>query len=115
MRKVVFFIALISFVITDNQKPVIGILTLPSDQSGYPEDKYSYFPASYVKHMEAAGAMIVPIPWDLSYEELEFYLERVNGIFFTGGGTELNITIPSPGYNYNKFIDTAAFIFEKAI
>jgi hypothetical protein len=32
-----------------NQRPVIGILTLPSDLSDYPSSDYSYLVASYVK------------------------------------------------------------------
>jgi gamma-glutamyl hydrolase len=39
----------------------------------------------------------------------------VNGVLFTGGATELNVNVSSPGYTYNKFMDTAAFIFEKAL
>lgn len=65
--------------------------------------------------MESAGAIVVPIHWDSTYDEIDFLLARVNGILFTGGATELNVNVSSPGYTYNKFLDTAAFIFEKAL
>jgi gamma-glutamyl hydrolase len=39
----------------------------------------------------------------------------VNGILFTGGDTELYLNNSSPGYTYNKFVDTASFIFMKAL
>jgi hypothetical protein len=32
-----------------SQRPVIGILTIPSDYDEYPSSEYSYFPAKYVK------------------------------------------------------------------
>ena len=36
----------------DVLKPVIGILTNPSDVKGFDPAKYSYFPSSYVKWIE---------------------------------------------------------------
>ena len=38
-------------------------MTWPSEDTsiGYPPSEYSYFPASYVKYLEAAGATIIPI------------------------------------------------------
>lgn len=42
-------------------RPVIGILTLPSDLKDFSSASYSYIPTSYVKWIEAAGAMVIPI------------------------------------------------------
>jgi len=43
--------------------------------------------ASYVKWIESAGALVVPIHWDASYEELDNLFNSVNGMLFTGGDT----------------------------
>ena len=72
-------------------QPVIGILTNPSDVKGYDPSLFSYFPASYVKWLEAAGAMVVPIHWDNTYDEVDFLLSRVNAVLFTGGDTNLYV------------------------
>jgi hypothetical protein len=32
-----------------HERPVIGIFTIPSDESLYPKEQYSYIPSSYVK------------------------------------------------------------------
>lgn len=72
-------------------QPVIGILTNPSDVKGYDPSLFSYFPASYVKWIEAAGAMVVPIHWDSTYDEVDFLLSRVNAVLFTGGDTNLYV------------------------
>jgi hypothetical protein len=52
MVKIGFLLAtagLILSVSCDFSRPVVGILTLPSDEAAYSAEKYSYFPASYVK------------------------------------------------------------------
>lgn len=72
-------------------KPVIGILTNPSDVKGYDPSLFSYFPASYVKWIEAAGALVVPIHWDSTYDEVDYLLSRVNAVLFTGGDANLYV------------------------
>lgn len=44
-----------------NVRPVIGILSMPSTYDEYPSSKYSYFGASYVKYLESAGSIVVPV------------------------------------------------------
>ena len=44
-----------------NDKPIIGILTLPSESSKYSPTKYSYIAASYVKFIELGGGRVIPI------------------------------------------------------
>jgi len=41
--------ALLSFTLANTTRPVIGILTMPSEEDEYPAEKYSYLPSSYVK------------------------------------------------------------------
>jgi len=49
----------------------------------------------YVKWLEAAGARVVPIRYDLSTEELVALAKSVNGVLFTGGGPSL---LPGSAY-----------------
>lgn len=65
--------------------PILGILTIPSEVSGYDPTKYSYFPSSYVKFIESGGAQVVPIPYDLPQADMVYLLDRLNGVLFTGG------------------------------
>jgi len=66
-----------------NTRPIVGILTMPSSYSSFPDQ--SFFPASYVKFLEQAGARVVPIPYDLSASALSSLLSSLNGALFTGG------------------------------
>jgi len=43
---------------------------MPSDIIEYPSSRYSYLPASYIKQIESSGAMVIPISWESSYQEL---------------------------------------------
>ena len=44
------------------QQPVIGIYTMDPDGPPFPvPDGYTYFPASYVKNLEMAGAQVIPL------------------------------------------------------
>ena len=76
---------------TPNNRPVIGILTIPSTTSGYPGANWSCFLSSYCKFIEAAGARAVPIPYDASYDNLTYFFNSVNGILMVGGGSNLYI------------------------
>jgi gamma-glutamyl hydrolase len=105
----------INLVFTDLRRPVIGILTMPSDEGEYPSSKFSYFPASYVKQMEASGSMVIPISWEATYKELNHTLHQLDGILLPGGNTEIDLSKSSPGYTFNKFTDTAAYIFLQTI
>ena len=47
-----------------NNRPIIGIMTLPSEYVEFPNDTYSYIAASYVKFVESSGARVIPIPYE---------------------------------------------------
>lgn len=85
--------------VSAHDRPVIGILTTTaSDISAwYSSRNYSYIPYSYVQFIEAAGARVIPIPYDASPENLTYLFNQVNGILFTGGGAPLNYTDPETG------------------
>ncbi len=48
-----------------------------------------YFPASYVKFVEAAGARVAPLKYDMPVAELQTMMRGLNGVLFTGGGADL--------------------------
>mmetsp|Transcript_3798 Transcript_3798/g.7833 ORF Transcript_3798/g.7833 Transcript_3798/m.7833 type:complete len:375 (-) Transcript_3798:60-1184(-) len=88
--------------------PVIGVLTYPSkttdavvrecrkskhhtclrsvrvaEKAMGPES--SYIESGYVRWLEAAGARVVPIPYDAAPSVVQGLFERVNGVLLTGG------------------------------
>jgi gamma-glutamyl hydrolase len=69
-----------------NNAPVIGILSLPiKPYENFTVNGTSYMASSYVKYLEMAGARVVPIRIDHSFDELGYLFSRLNGILFTGG------------------------------
>lgn len=72
-----------------NPKPIIAVLTQPSPYPEFPKEQYSHIASSYVKGIEAAGGHVIPIKYDDSKENINEILKGVNGIFLTGGGTNL--------------------------
>lgn len=87
-----------------NERPIIGILTQPGD----PAPKgYSYIAASYIKWVEAAGARVIPIMYDMTEQELQDRFATINGLLLPGGGADLR-----PGH---MFYDTAARLVELAV
>jgi len=93
---------------TQNDRPIIGILTQPSDSS---LTKYgsNYIAASYVKYVESAGARVVPVRHDAPFSVLQQYFNQLNGILFPGGGSDLNNTtlFKAGNYLYNLALEAA--------
>jgi len=73
-----------------SEKPIIGILSTPSDLHEYysPND-FSYIKNSYAEFIEASGGVPIAIPWDLPERQLINLLNSINGILFTGGDATL--------------------------
>jgi len=71
--------------LSDAKRPVIGVLTEPSNYDKYPREKYSYIASSYVKYLEEAGADVIPIAYDSSEEQLEELISNIDLLFFPGG------------------------------
>ena len=74
---------------TPNLRPIIGILANgPNDTSLLPPytSHDAYIAASYVKHIEAAGARVVPIPWYLPAARVRELARQLNGFLLPGGG-----------------------------
>ena len=98
-----FFVTTLAFLMVAgllaHERPVIGILTTPLTDipSIYSPQNYSFLPYSYIQSLEAAGARVVPIPYDAPAENITFLLKQVNGVLFPGGGAALNYTDPETG------------------
>ncbi len=61
----------------------------------------------YVRWIEAAGARVVVIPWDLTPERLQWYATRVNAVLFPGGGLEDDATMQAYFRNVMLWHDTS--------
>jgi len=75
------FFILFSLVLSINNRPIIGIVTLPDAEKG------QYMAASYVKWLEMSGSRVLPIFLTDTPSKLDPILEQINGVLFTGGGT----------------------------
>ena len=69
-------------------RPVIGVLTLP--EPGCLRFGDQVIATSNARWLQAGGARVVPIFYDSTPEELDFVLNRVNGVFWTGGIVSFN-------------------------
>lgn len=73
-----------------NDRPIIGVWTQPSSSSDEGCDgSCDYLAASYVKWIESSGGQVVPIPYGISSDEVDFLFDRINGVLFTGGGAAM--------------------------
>jgi len=94
-----------------NNFPIIGVFTQPSSShEGSCGGKCLYLAASYVKHLEAAGARVVPVDYYATTAELDVLLQSVNGVLFPGGGSSFP---PSAQYVFDrvKAINDAGHFF----
>lgn len=64
--------------------PVIGVLTMPCPVVDHIPGT-AVIPASYVKWLESAGAVVVPVPFHVSKAKLEVFFNNINGLVITGG------------------------------
>jgi gamma-glutamyl hydrolase len=96
-------------------RPIIGVLTTPFDGSdcitivdATSDRSGSCFHSLYVHWLEAAGARVVPIPYDSTEPELNHLFQSVNGVLFTGGETDIKDL-------NNTYMQTAAYLLNKTI
>jgi gamma-glutamyl hydrolase len=94
-----------------NPQPIIGILTLPND--GYPKTSGAqYFPASYVKWLEAGGARVVPLRYDAPAAATRNLLRQINGALFTGGAASF---FEADGVTLSAYGATASLVFNESV
>ena len=90
-----FIIYIINISYSSNErayKPVIGIYGNP-----YPENDITYYNKTfyvmaYIRWLEAFGAEVMAINNWWSESEIEYILNKVNGVLFMGGGRDFNLT-----------------------
>ena len=82
--------------IAATHRPIIGILALPLDHtdcvtfsSVSTTGATSCFHSLYVKWLEAAGARVAPLPFDLPASDFDKLLGSLNGALITGGETAI--------------------------
>jgi len=99
------------------QKPVIGILSTPSDlHEHYSAEEYSYIKNSYAEFIEAAGGEAIAIPWDLPERQLINLLHSINGVLFTGGDATLwEHDYETEDVAFSNFTRRAVFILNYVI
>jgi len=103
--------------VNSESKPVIGILSTPSDFHGqYDPKEFSYIKNSYAEFLQAADATVVAIPWDMHEKDLLLLLDSINGVLFTGGDAALwEYDEKIDDIVFNSFTKRAAFIFNYII
>lgn len=94
---------------TQNNRPIIGVIAQPYNVSS---PNITFIPSSYVRFLEAAGARVVPIPYDLPKQELKKLFKSLNGLLFTGGDTVLWDIEKN---TYTNFSSAGKYLIELAI
>ncbi|XP_018602435.1 gamma-glutamyl hydrolase [Scleropages formosus] len=72
-----------------NYRPVIGVPAQENIPGDSHAQGFSYIAASYVKYLEAAGARVVPIRINRTYEEYVKIFNSINGLLLPGGDVDL--------------------------
>ncbi|KAK6474045.1 gamma-glutamyl hydrolase-like [Huso huso] len=72
-----------------NNRPIIGILAQENQKSDLHPQGISYIAASYVKHLEAAGARVVPVRINRTEDEYEKLFYSINGLLLPGGEVDI--------------------------
>lgn len=65
-----------------NLEPIIGIVTMPGEDNPETTSVVSNY---YVREFERFGARIVPVYHAKPKADLYSLLDKINGVFFTGG------------------------------
>ncbi|CAG9314989.1 GGH_2 [Blepharisma stoltei] len=97
-------------------KPTIGVLTIPNDiEYAYADYAESHLRATYVKHIESGAMRVIPLQYNSTFEEIDYLLARVNGVFFTGGSAKLFIREENKEPRFTQFMKMADFIVKRII
>ena len=87
-------------------RPVIGILSIPVDSSS-DDVNYSRIDNSYVRWLESAGAMVVPIFFNETESHIEAQFHTLSGVLFTGG--------PDKPTDFNRYFQTATNLYNLSV
>ncbi|XP_055074035.2 gamma-glutamyl hydrolase isoform X2 [Misgurnus anguillicaudatus] len=72
-----------------NYRPIIGILAQENWEGDPNAQGSSYIQASFVKHLESAGARVVPIHINQTKEEYVKLFNSINGLSLPGGNVNM--------------------------
>lgn len=72
-----------------NYRPIIGILAQENWEGDPNAQGSSYIQASFVKHLESAGARVVPIHINQTKEEYVKLFNSINGLSLPGGKVDM--------------------------
>uniref|UniRef100_A0A8C2PY29 folate gamma-glutamyl hydrolase n=1 Tax=Cyprinus carpio TaxID=7962 RepID=A0A8C2PY29_CYPCA len=92
--------------ITQLCQPCSGILAQENIKDDPHAQGSSYIAASYVKHLESAGARVVPIHINRTEEEYEKLFNAINGLLLPGGNVDIE---------KSQFTRAARIFYELAI
>ena len=65
--------------------PIIAVMTQPTASLSSGVGASNYLPASYVKWLELGGAMVVPVMYGASDQEVDTAFASTNGLLLIGG------------------------------
>jgi gamma-glutamyl hydrolase len=88
----IFLIKIILPLDYNEYKPIIGIFANPSPESDHKFFNKTYVPLSYIRWLESYGAEVMVIQEWYDYKEIDDILKQINGILFTGGGRDFNLS-----------------------
>ncbi|CAL1542810.1 unnamed protein product [Lymnaea stagnalis] len=94
-------LGLLSFMDTStalNDRPIIGILTVPSKTFEYGQE---FIQTSYVSFLEMAGARVVPVRGKQPKQYYEQLFKNINGVLFPGGAADINT---GPYYQSGRYL-----------
>jgi len=83
-----------------NFRPIIGILSQPTNGSSLAIYGDQYIAASYVKYVENGGGRAVPILYNSTEAQLKEIFSSINGVLFPGGDADLKNTTLFYAGNY---------------
>ncbi|KAI8794348.1 gamma-glutamyl hydrolase [Biomphalaria glabrata] len=72
---------------SSNNRPIIGVLTEPTEGSQQLGQEYIH--TTYVHYLEMAGARVVPVRGKQPKEYYKALFNNINGVFFPGGAADL--------------------------
>ena len=88
-------------------------MTQPLDEGDkHQPSNMTMITSTYIKYLESAGARVVPIHYNHTYEHIDDLMSKINGILFTGG--DLNLVDPKTG-EFCDFARVSNYIYNKAI
>lgn len=91
-------------------KPILGIIPPPMITNDISE-QFLYLNDGYIKFLRSIKINMVIIPYNISNNELEYYLKNIDGLFFSGARIG-NYNQETEFINQYKFID---YVLKKAI